>query len=170
MSTVFHGFRVPKQDKFLFTDGLRKHVLDNWRPVFENEASKIKQADFIQDHKHHFESEAQFFEITAYREFREVYLVRILESGYLLKNYLWGLKYPQWGVDTRVESLAAHKQRVTNHLEKMIEQRHYFVIPIVSVADYLNIIYHPDPKKEEQRAEQNESVLPSSPVHHPNAG
>lgn len=152
MSTKLYTFKVPKQSVFTFSDSIRAHVLENWKPVFENGLffeDRIKQTNFIQDHEERFEKDLQFFEITssasgAYLKVKDVYLVRVLEAGYQVHNYLWGLKHPTCNYDDRADIPRRDRgnKAIAEEIDKLIDQRHYFIIPAVSVEDYLHIIWN----------------------------
>ena len=159
MSTKLHTFKVPKQSVFTFSDSIRKHVLDDWKPVFGNGLvflSRIKQADFIQDHKEQFEKELQFFEVTAITKLKGLYLVRVLEAGYQVHNYLWGLKHPTCNYDDRADIPRRDRgnKAIADEIDKLIAQRHYFIIPAVSVEDYLHIIWNTQAESEKKHADK----------------
>lgn len=146
MSTVLHTFIVPKKDVFKFSDAVREHVLSQWRPVFHNEASKVKQTDFIQNHKREFEVSLQFFEPQAARSLkncRDCYLVRVLSANYMVENWLWNKKYPSCNYDDRTDIPRRERgnKGVADQVDELIRKRHYFIVPAVSVDDYLNIIF-----------------------------
>ncbi len=140
MSTKLITFKVPKQSVFTFSDSIREHVLKNWSPVFDTGVAKVKLADFIQDNDEQFEKELQFFEVT---RFKDVYLVRVLESGYGVHNYLWGLHHPtcNYNDQTDIPRSERGNKAIADEVDALIAKRHYFIVPAVSVGDYLHIIW-----------------------------
>lgn len=154
MSAVLCAFKVPVQSKYMFADGIRKHVLDKWNPDFENNAAAVRHADFIQAHKKEYEYTLQFFEDVPYPKMKGFYAVRVLSLNYLVENYLWGIKHPQFSVDTRVQSIGTSKQQAVDYIARCIAKRHYFTIPAVSVDDYLNIIWEWQPKRVKEATDE----------------
>lgn len=143
MSYKMYLFQVKKGEEFSFVDDLRKLVLSEFTPSFKDGKDKIKYADMVQDNKDEQEKELQFFSVS-HPDYQNVYLVRVMEAGYRIHNYLWKQKVPTCNYDDRTDVPAedeGHKE-IADEIDALIDQRHYFIIPVVSVTDLLRIIWN----------------------------
>jgi hypothetical protein len=153
MSTKLYTFKVPKNSVFTFADSIRAHVLEQRKHLIEK--GDFKTVDFIQEHKDEYEVELQFFDVNnGIKAYKDTYIVRVLEAGYLVHNWLWGLKHPTCNYDDRTDIPKRDQgnKRIAEIVDDLIEKRHYFVVPAVSVADYLQAIFRREYYDEMQQA------------------
>lgn len=140
MSTVMYTFKVPKASLFKFCDSLRAVCLES-RSKFKkmNDLDDLNSAlDLVKKHESEFIVNAQVFEL---KRHPDIYFVRILEGTYLLHNHLWELEYPQAIYDDRSDPPPKKyraSRSMADAIDRLIAQRHYFIVPIASENDYFS--------------------------------
>jgi hypothetical protein len=159
MSTQLYTFKVPKNSVFTFADSIRAHVLETHKYLIEK--GDFKTVDFIQDHKDEYTIDLQFFDVNnGIKGYKDVYIVRVLEHAYLVKNWLWCLKHPMCNYDDRsdIPRRDQGNKKIAQIVDDLIEKRHYFIVPAVSVEDYLQAIWRKEVAEMEQAKAVKEHV------------